>query len=177
MCLHFLSCSVDSALTPAGRFLQTRDRVPKEGKALLLRMFRGWLRAGPGRAPKQLPDGSVLYFYFCLVSSDPLAHRGGEPGLVPSRPSVSRKSGSLENTSGAAFAFRWTDLSQRSASSRGGGHGVPAAGVSQPGLVRLPRNEQEEGRRAGPRRVPGSRDVGTGTDACSLSAAGAPGRW
>ena len=92
---------------------------------------------------------------------------------------MSRKSSSLENTSGAACAFaRLT--SARKAQAAVGGHGLPAVGISQPGLVRLPGNEQEEGRRPGPRRVPGSRDVGTGhrhgTDACSLSAAGAPGR-
>lgn len=44
-CLHFLSCFVDSALTPARRFFQTRDRVPKEGEGIVsenvLRMAAG----------------------------------------------------------------------------------------------------------------------------------------
>lgn len=61
VCLHFLSCSVDSALTPAGRFLQTRDRVPKEREGIVAENVP---RMAVGRAWQ---DTQAASRRFCLV--------------------------------------------------------------------------------------------------------------
>ena len=60
VCLHFLSCSVDSALTPAGRFLKTWDRVPKEGEGVAENVPR----MAAGRAWQ---DTQAASRQFCLV--------------------------------------------------------------------------------------------------------------
>lgn len=66
VCLHFLSCSVDSALTPARGFFQTRDRVPKEGEGIVSenvpRTAAGWAWQGTQAASRR------FYLVFLFLS-------------------------------------------------------------------------------------------------------------